>query len=161
MALNHSVSIDITDLRSAPQHIPQLAGWHHEQWAELNPGRTLTQRIVDMQAYLGESFVPSTYIAHVDGVLAGSAAIIDCDMDTRADLTPWLASVFVSPPFRRQGVGTRLVRHVMDQARQADVATLYLFTPDQAAFYQRLGWQTLSRDVYRGHQVTLMSVDFD
>lgn len=29
----------------------------------------------------------------------GSAAIINNDMDTRPELTPWLASVFVAPAY--------------------------------------------------------------
>jgi GNAT superfamily N-acetyltransferase len=51
----------------------------------------------------------------------GSAAIIDSDMDTRPELTPWLASVFVAKEFRNQGVGSRLVEHVMEEVRKAGV----------------------------------------
>jgi len=52
-----------------------------------------------------------------------------------------------------------MYRHVMQQAVDAGFSRLYLFTPDQAAFYQRLGWKELSKEIYCGHEVTIMSVD--
>lgn len=149
-------SMSILNLTDVPEYIPTLAEWHHHEWAHLNPGRTLEKRIESMQGYLGEDLVPSTFIYKHDGQLAGSAAIVVCDMDTRKDLTPWLASVFVAPMFRRQGIGSKLVRHLMLQARQRGIASLYLFTPDQVRFYQKLGWSVLTTDTYHGCPVTVM-----
>lgn len=148
----------IIDLLHEPHHIPTLAAWHHQEWAHLNPGGSLEKRIEKMQAYLSDEWVPSTYICKQGGQLLGSAAIVACDMDTRPELTPWLASVFVAPLFRRQGIGSKLVEHVMHQARQNGVGQLFLFTPDKERFYQALGWTTIAEDVYRDCAVTLMHV---
>ena len=150
--------MQILNLNNAPQYIPQLAAWHHQEWASLNPGRTLEQRIEYMQSYLGDDLVPSTFIA-LGPALLGSAAITLNDMDTRPELTPWLASVFVAPPCRNQGVGSLLVQHAMLQAKAARISTLFLFTPDRVSFYQRLGWQTLMPEHYRNHPVTIMYVE--
>jgi N-acetylglutamate synthase-like GNAT family acetyltransferase len=154
------MSLTLQDLRQAPEHLKTLATWHHHQWAALNPGQTLTQRLISMQAYLAEGPIPSTFIALQAGQLAGSAAIVQCDMDTHPEWTPWLASVYVNPEFRQQGLGSALVRHAMSQARQAGFPGLYLFTPDKAPFYQALGWQTLQASRYRDHEVTVMQVTF-
>lgn len=146
----------ILDLSCEPQHIPTLAGWHHRQWQDLNPGRTLEHRIASMQNYLGESVLPSTYIYKHRQQLAGSAALVASDMDSHPELTPWLASVYVDESFRRQGIGSKLVKHVMEQAAQAGISQLYLFTPDRAEFYLQLGWTTLTEEGYRGQSVTVM-----
>jgi N-acetylglutamate synthase-like GNAT family acetyltransferase len=69
-----------------------------------------------------------------------------------------LASIYVSQEFRNQGIGSRLVKHVMEEARKAGIEELYLFTPDRVAFYQRLEWQVLDHGEYRGHRVTVMSI---
>ena len=45
----------------------------------------------------------------------------------------------------------------MREAKQAGIETLYLFTPDRVSFYEKLGWQILKEEVYRGHLVTMMS----
>lgn len=146
----------IVDLAQEPEHIPLLASWHHQQWRALNPGDTLERRIERMQAYLDAALIPSTFIYKRDQRLAGSAAIIACDMDCHPELGPWLASVYVAPAWRRQGIASQLVNHVMQQARAAGLSHLYLFTPDQRDFYQRLGWQSLFDTSYHQHAVTVM-----
>jgi len=150
--------MQILNLNQHPQHLQTLAGWHHQQWADLNPGRSLAQRIAEMQEYLSEQLVPSTFFA-VDQQLLGSAAIIAHDMDNHPELTPWLASVLVAPEFRNQGIGTRLVEHVMQVAKTAGISRLYLFTPDRVAFYERLGWQLVNEEIYRQHRVSIMQVN--
>lgn len=149
----------IINLRDEPRHLQTLAEWHQGEWAHLNPGETLAMRIARMQHYLSVDLVPSTFVYTHNGNALGSAALVASDMDTRPGLTPWLASVFVAPPFRRQGIGSALVRHAMRQAEAAGISRLYLFTPDRAGFYQDLGWQTMSVDDYRDQAVTLMQVD--
>ena len=151
--------VSIVDLASESLHLPTLAAWHHAQWLDLNPGDTLESRITRMQAYLGPDLIPSTFVYKVGQKTAGSAALVACDMETRPELSPWLASVFVAPEFRRQGIGAALVRHVMAQAKQANFERVYLFTPDRSDFYRKLGWRNLFTESYRGHFVTVMAVE--
>lgn len=80
-------------------------------------------------------------------------------MDTRMDLTPWLAGVFVAPDFRRRGIGSALVERVVQHATQLGVMRLYLYTPTADQVYSRLGWSALVRTHYRGADVTVMSYD--
>ena len=148
----------ILDLKDQPQHLTLLAEWHHRQWVGLNPGRSLQQRCQEMQAYLSAELIPSTFIAVAGDTVLGSAALIDCDMDTHPEWTPWLASVFVAPAYRRQGIATRLIEHCCHQAQAAGIAQLYLFTPDQADFYLARGWQILGVEDYRQHAVTVMRI---
>jgi GNAT superfamily N-acetyltransferase len=150
-------SFNITDLKTEPHHISQLADWHHHEWSSLNPGQTVDQRIESMSFYLSDDLVPSTFIAKGTHLM-GSAAIIEYDMDTHPEWMPWLASVYVVPEFRNQGVGSRLVEHVIEEARKAGIKELYLFTPDRVSFYQKLGWRVFNKEEYRGHWVTVMSV---
>ena len=149
--------MDIRNLTDVPQHLERLAQWHHNEWSYLNPGRTLAMRKERMQDYFSETLIPSTWVAESEGQLAGSAAIVASDMDTHPEYTPWLASVFVSPEFREQGIGAALVKQVMEEARKNGIETLYLYTPDKAGFYQKLGWQVLGEEHYHDHPVTIMS----
>lgn len=147
--------MEIINLTDAPAYLQTLASWHHEEWRDLNPGQTLDQRMQKMQCHMEGRFIPSTYLA-VDGLLLGSAAIVESDMDNRKDLSPWLASVYVDKQYRRQGIGSRLVKHIVDKARHQGIKNLYLFTPDQECFYQQLGWQVLEKTHYHGVEVTIM-----
>lgn len=96
------------------------------------------------------------FISLYEGQLAASAAIVACDMESRPEWSPWLASVYVKPEFRRRGLGSALVTAVMNHAQQQGLSALYLFTPDQASFYEQLGWQFLEQTRYRDHAVTVM-----
>jgi len=150
----------IINLSKQPGYIPTLAKWHHSEWSYLNPQENVQKRIDKMQTFLCSKLIPSAFIYKFSNELAGSAAIVENDMDTRMDLSPWLAGVYVAPVFRNKGIGSDLVRHVMGKAQNAGVESLYLFTPDKENFYQRLGWSLLAKDVYHKYPVTVMEVTF-
>jgi GNAT superfamily N-acetyltransferase len=142
-------------LADDPVLVSTIANWHHETWAHLT-GRTHEERIREFDEQLGSERIPLTVVAFVAGRPVGSASLLTQDMDTHPDWTPWLASVFVLPEFRRRGIGERLCRRIVAEARRLGVPRLYLFTPDQAPFYARMGWRTLCREPYRGEDVTIM-----
>ena len=148
---------EIFNLKDVPENLEKLASWHQDEWSYLNPGENLAVRITRMQSYLNNEFIPSTFIAK-DKTLLGSAAIVSQDMKTEPPLTPWLASVFVRSENRKQGIGRKLVLHVMTQARKEGIDILYLYTPDQVSFYSKLGWSVLDERQYKGSDVTIMQV---
>jgi N-acetylglutamate synthase-like GNAT family acetyltransferase len=152
----------IDSLANHPDAVSTLARWHHEQWKHLSPGDSIEQRIARLQAHLDIESIPTTFVAlssQEKGAtkVVGSASLISHDMDTHPEWTPWLASVFVAPQHRGQGIGTALVRRVIQQARMLGIAQLYLFTtPDKKGFYARLGWSLIERTRYRGYQQIVM-----
>ena len=147
----------IAYLADHPEFIPELAQLHYTEWSYLNPGET----IVDKQRYLesncGRGGVPSFIIAIEDAELIGSASLIEHDMDDRAELTPWLADVFVKPEYRRRGVATSLIERIEDEARSAAITRLFLYTPDAAELYRRLGWSDFETCEYKGTTVVIMA----
>ena len=79
------------------------------------------------------------------------------DMDSRPQLTPWLAGVFVKPQFRGKGIGSALVRRIEAEGRSLGVSTLHLYTPNAESLYERLGWSLTERCEYRNTNVVVMS----
>jgi N-acetylglutamate synthase-like GNAT family acetyltransferase len=152
--------IEIINLKDEPVNLATLAAWHQQEWSSFNPGESIEERILRMQPYLNEDFIPSTFIAKDNG-LSGSAAIVSQDMETSPQLSPWLASVYVPPEKRGRGIGTKLVLHVMAQAKREGIKTLYLFTPDRQGFYLNLGWSIKNVEQYQKQEVTIMQVDLD
>lgn len=153
--------IEILPLGQRPDCIDQLAQWHFAQWGPINPTSTVERRIARLQGHLEPGRVPQTFIA-VDGDrLLGSASLVAADLPSREDLSPWLASVYVDPPFRNRGIGAALVQRVAQEARKLSFPVIYLFTPDRAAFYANLGWQIVEHDDWNGCQVTVMELDLN
>lgn len=86
----------------------------------------------------------------------GTAGIIRTDLETRPDLTPWLAGLFVEPTHRGRGHATVLIQQVEEFARAAGVPVLWLYTLAAENLYARLGWQREGIEQEDGHDVVLM-----
>lgn len=142
-----------------PEHIPTIADWHQNQWHDISPDLTTKLRISMYSDYASKPGVPCCIVALIGDKPAGSASLVISDMDTHRHLSPWLASVYVHPEYRNQGIATNLLKHCSNNAQLAGVKTLYLFTPDQSAFYLKRGWKLLESCDYHGENVDIMCFD--
>ncbi|WP_106477241.1 GNAT family N-acetyltransferase [Phytohalomonas tamaricis] len=145
-------------VRLTPEHdaLPVLAHWHFVQWGYLRPGTNCTLTLAELRRECTSQVVPSTYAAMIDGQPVGSVQLLAYDMDLRPEWSPWLASVFVVPQYRRRGIASQLVRHAEKVAFSTGIDTLYLYTPDQQTLYERLGWRRLENVGWCGERVTVM-----
>jgi N-acetylglutamate synthase-like GNAT family acetyltransferase len=144
-------------LADHPETLPQLTRWQHEEWGHLRPGDSLEARQARLQNYSNRDRIPLTVVALEDGVVLGSASLVPYDMETRMELTPWLASVFVGKQYRRKGIGAELVRRIMAEAGKLNVPLLYLYTVHSEKFYASLGWTFQERTAYREQEVVIMT----
>jgi len=148
--------MNIAYLADHKEVIPLLAQWFYKEWAYLHSERTLA----DVERLIGERTntdkIPLALLAFDGHELLGTVCLKVHDMDTRLDLTPWLAGLYVSAPRRRQGTGTMLVSAIEEKARELGVQKLFLHTPQAEVFYLGLGWQIRERTQYHGYPVTLM-----
>src|ERR1700736_1692780 len=151
--------MNIDYLANHQEFIPTVARWHHKEWAYLRPGDSLEARITRLRDDCGRKAIPTVVVAFTDSTLLGSAMLVAHDMDTRMDLSPWLAGVFVSPERRGHGIGVALVQRIIDDAGALGVQKLYLYTPSAEQFYSRLGWAVVERAIYRGAEVVVMSCE--
>ncbi len=133
-----------------------VAGWIHAQWAHLRPGSSFAETRARVAERLAGTLVPSLHVVEVAGAPVATASLVECDLTTRPALTPWVASVYVAPPYRGRGLASQLVDHLAGLAANGGVRKLYLHTPDRQSLYARLGWQELEELTYRGELVTLM-----
>ena len=144
-------------LADYPEAIPTLAGWQHAEWGHVRPGDTAEKRAVRLQGWSNRDCIPLTVVALEGNDVLGSASLIEHDMETRMELTPWLAGVFVGEPYRRRGIGAQLVRRIMEETRKLKVPLLYLYTVHSERFYAALGWKLMERTTYREHKIVIMT----
>ena len=151
------VSITIDYLADHPEFLPTLAQWQHDEWGHLRQGNSVEGRLARLKSYSQRSGIPLTVVAHENGELLGSASLLRNDMETRPELTPWLAGVFVAPQHRRQGVGAELVRRLMAEAAAQKIPILYLYTVHSETFYANLGWSLQEHTAYGERNVAIMT----
>jgi len=144
-------------LSDHPEAMAKLAEWQHAEWGNLRPGDTLEKRMVRLAGMSKRDRIPLTVVALEATQVLGSASLIEHDMETRMELRPWLAGVFVGEQYRRRGIGAELVRWIMAEARKLKVPLLYLYTVHSEKFYAALGWTLQERTSYREQPVVIMT----
>jgi N-acetylglutamate synthase-like GNAT family acetyltransferase len=140
-----------------PEAFSTLAQWQHAEWGHTRPGDTAEARRARIESWCNRDGIPLAVVALEDGEVLGSASLIAYDMETRMELTPWLAAVFVGEQYRRKGIGAALVRRIMDEAGRLDIPLLYLYTVHSEKFYAALGWTLLEHSGYREQKVAIMT----
>jgi predicted N-acetyltransferase YhbS len=137
--------------------VRQVAAWLYGEWGHLNPGSTLDNAVLRLLSRQGRArTLPLVLVAFEDGRPIGTASLLFYDMKSRQDLTPWLASVWVLPGYRRRGVGSALCRRVRVEARRLRLGRVYLFTRDKMSFYETLGWKLMRQEELRSGTFVIM-----
>jgi GNAT superfamily N-acetyltransferase len=139
--------------------VPVIAKWHFAEWGHLDPDGTLASWTEGLGHRTKREAIPTTYVALEEDELLGSVTLVEQDMLTRPDLSPWVAGVYVAAAQRHRGIGSALVGHAVRQAAQMGIERLYLYTHPARAFYQKLGWQVLEEVVYEGRPVAIMMME--
>ena len=137
--------------------LSQLAGWHFNEWGYLKPNETLEERTARLKGCCGQNEIPTVVIGLLGNSLCGSAMLVANDMESKPELTPWLAGVYIAPEYRCKGYGYALINRIAQEAAALNVSTLYLYTPDAEEYYQNIGWLVEERCQYRGATVSVMS----
>ncbi len=152
--------INIDLLKNRPNSIPELAKiWHKligKVWA---PKLSIEEIIKRFNTHLNENMLPLTLVAFDGAQPIGMCSLREND-GIRPEIAPWLGSLVVDPAYQKQGIGKLLVDAIKNKARELNFKCLYLFAldPDIPAYYDRLGWHTISIDDFKGYPVTVMEI---
>lgn len=139
--------------------LPELARWRHDAFLA-GMGLTLADSMAQLRA-IAASRSPHevTLWASCAGQPAGLCMLVDAEIEPRHDCSPWLASLFVAPAWRGQGVGRALVGAIEAHAAAHGIARLHLYTDAAEPFYAACGWTVLDRFMEDGTACVLMGRD--
>jgi GNAT superfamily N-acetyltransferase len=146
----------IIALRERPDLIPLVAKWAHEEfWSYVRKTLEETQRL--FTPVPRPSWLPRTFVLLDGGTPAGMASIVEHDLDSRPQWSPWLAAVVVARAARGRGHSRTLVRFIEGFARENGVETLWLYTWSAEGLYAKLGWHPVERLEHNGREVVVMN----
>ena len=141
-----------------------LSGLNFAEWEDTLP--ELTQSAWDdffrECTMNGDSSLPTTMVGALHGNVVGSVSleVID-DLAEFAHYTPWITSLVVTPDYRNKGFASQLMQHAHRIAFEMGYSRLFLWTYDQEALYQRLGWSVLHRITFKGRAAVVMARDLE
>lgn len=142
-------------LRDRPQHGAELARWIHQQFSYEFRDQSLYDWQVELTAGQHDGAWQSLLALQGERLL-GSASLARDDLPSRAELTPWLACVYVHPEHRGQGLAERLITAICAHARDQGHERIYLHTHDRADYYASRGWRGLEDFQAYGERHRLM-----
>lgn len=128
----------IVHLFEQPALRPAVARLIHEEFWTTVPGATAEGMAERLTRANSAGAVPLCRVAVHAGQAIGAVNLVESDDDDHTDWTPWLAGMVVAAPWRGRGVGSLLVRTLLDDARRMGVSRVY-FGTDGPGFYTRLG----------------------
>ncbi len=151
------VPVSISRLCEVPSFAPALAETHAREWGHLYAGWDEPVALADFRQERPGANLPTTWVLHRgSGTLLGSVSLVLDDLPGHSGLNPWLASLYVFPKFRKQGLGKVLVRQALDFLRQQKYPHTYLFTEGQVPFFSKFGFSVHGPAQANGHPVTIM-----
>jgi predicted N-acetyltransferase YhbS len=154
--LNVREQMKIQYLADHQDVIPIISDWFYREWSYLYPERTEE----DFRRFISERVnkykVPLTLVAFEGDELVGTVCLKTYDMDTKTDLSPWLAGLYVKESWREKGIGSTLVKAIEQKAIELGISLLYLYTPESEDFYSNLGWSVREKTNYHKFPVTIM-----
>jgi predicted N-acetyltransferase YhbS len=142
--------------------IKTLATWIYREWLQNNPEASVARMCSILSQRVESTQIPLTLVSFSDqGHPIGVVSLTKVDMQSRADLSPWLSGLYVLPEYRRTGVGAEMCKRIADESRRLGFKTIYLYTKDRQPLYSKLGWKPIFTEQYNGDQVTVMALDLE
>lgn len=138
--------VTISDLREVPHFADDVAERIWRAWWK--DRASLESVIVHVRSALQANDLPRIVVAHREALFVGTSSVIASDLPERPGLSPWIASIWVDPPFRRAGIASDLMECAARSAASDKYARVYLCAKDHLrAFYVTRGWQLLESGV--------------
>ncbi|MEJ8303970.1 GNAT family N-acetyltransferase [Saccharibacillus sacchari] len=137
-------ALQIRDVRANQERLAEAVDYFWSRWGDestLNFYRDCIERSCDTDADL-----PRFYLLTdgEKGAIAGGYALLRSDLNSRQDLCPWLACLYVEPDWRSLRLGSLLLDHAAREASAKGYDGLYLCT-DLDGYYERYGWTHIGK----------------
>ncbi|WP_461534969.1 GNAT family N-acetyltransferase [Spongorhabdus nitratireducens] len=140
--------IHIAPLTEYSSFLETLTSWSYQEWGQRDPSNSLEAARHQLQQCLKSDSVPVCYVAVCGEQPAGFITVKIRDMPDRfPDAEHWIGSLLIAPKYRRQGVGSLLMAHLIKQLPALGVGDLYLWTATAELFYA--GYDFIALDRFR------------
>jgi GNAT superfamily N-acetyltransferase len=137
--------------------VPLLREWFEAEWPSYYGASGPGDALRDLQAFANRGSLPVGVVAFREGSLCGVAALKAESIASHRHLTPWAAAGLVKPSERGQGIGSRLLAALEQEARNLGYRQIYCGTSSAQTLLQRCGWQLVETIVHEGENLGIYS----
>jgi len=130
--------MEIVELKDRNSLFDKAVQVFWKQWGNENNYKFYEDAIV--HSCTTSSDIPRFYVAIENGQIIGTYALLRNDLNSRQDLCPWLACLYVDEEFRGREIGSKLLQHSLQEAAKKGYDMLYLST-DLEDYYEKYCWR--------------------
>ena len=115
--------MQILSVREHPEYMAQTIAYVQNKWAN---GQSV-MAYAECVAYgtYAVSPMPHWYVLVHEEEIVGCAGLLTNDFMGRMDLYPWLGALYVEPEWRSYSLGSWLMAHVVQSAREIGYTQIY------------------------------------
>jgi GNAT superfamily N-acetyltransferase len=147
-------------LADNPQAADTVAQWYFDEWASSVPGTTVDDVKRKVAQSTRRHTAPMVVLASEHDVVIGAGELKLHEMDIFPEYQYWLGGIYVDRGRRGNGIGSLLVKQIIDRAIRAGIDTLYLQTESLAGgIYAKLGFCPVKEVNYNGYDVLVMRAE--
>ena len=132
-------AVSVVALVDHPAALPVVAAWLHREWLQAW-NLTKAESLAETRVRMNRGALPLALVALAGRTPVGTASLVDDAHPSDAATICSLAGVYVTPRWRRRGVGRLLCTGAVELAARLQHQPVGLYTRDAEAFYLRIGW---------------------
>ena len=136
--------------------VPLIVSWLETEWPGWYgaAGEGNARHDVLMYSSAGDS-IPLGLVAFCDDTPCGFGALKNDPIPADSRLGPWVGAGYVKPDLRGRGIGSLLLRALVQEARRLGFPHVYCGTSSAMTLLAREGWDLLEVVPHQGAQVAV------